>query len=171
MAAQPDAATRWLGAWLGALHYRLDGLTRRGCLQDLAVLTGREDRPDEVERTLRNAYRVNTVAVLEVLSMVDRKLDAKPREAYERYHVPPELAGSVRIINTLTAVSAASMREKLDEILSCKRLVSTSLHGMVFAESYGIPCLYFSPRGTPESRMARPTSRSLPKLSEVSMWR
>ncbi len=69
-----DSARR-LGAWLGALHYRLDGRTRRRCLQDLAVLTGREDRPDEVERTLRSAYRVNTVAVLEVLNMVDRKLD------------------------------------------------------------------------------------------------
>jgi len=38
------------------------------------------------------------------------------------------------------------MRARLDEILECERIVSTSLHGMVFAESYGIPCLYFSPR-------------------------
>jgi hypothetical protein len=38
------------------------------------------------------------------------------------------------------------LRERLDDILACKRIVSTSLHGMVFAESYGIPCLYFSPR-------------------------
>jgi KDO2-lipid IV(A) lauroyltransferase len=61
---------------LGALHYRLDGRTRRSCLQDLAVLTGRKPGDPEVTRTLRNAYRVNTVALLEVLCMVDRKLAA-----------------------------------------------------------------------------------------------
>jgi len=96
------------------------------------------------------------IGVIVHLSDLDgRALDALPREAYARYHIPAEFEGSVRIINTLTAISAESMREKLDEILSCKRLVSTSLHGMVFAESYGIPCLYFSPRGTPEGLIGR----------------
>ncbi|MCS0500788.1 polysaccharide pyruvyl transferase family protein [Ancylobacter mangrovi] len=93
--------------------------------------------------------------IVHLSDLVDRSLDAQPREAYSRYHIPDEFKDSVRIINTLTEVSAASMREKLDEILSCKRLVSTSLHGMVFAESYGIPCLYFSPRGTPEGLIGR----------------
>jgi lauroyl/myristoyl acyltransferase len=69
-------SARWLGAVLGSLHYWLDGATRRRCLQDLAKLTGRAQGDAEVVRTLRSGYRVNTVAVLEVLSMVDRKLDA-----------------------------------------------------------------------------------------------
>lgn len=69
-----DSARR-LGASLGALQYRLDAETRRRCLADIADLTGRETAT-EVEGVLRNAYRVNTIAVLEVLSMVDRKLDA-----------------------------------------------------------------------------------------------
>ena len=93
--------------------------------------------------------------IVHLSDLADRSLDALPREAYERYHIPADFEGSVHIINTLTAVSAASMREKLDEILACKRLVSTSLHGMVFAESYGIPCLYFSPRGAPEGLINR----------------
>ena len=84
-----------------------------------------------------------------------RLLDALPREAYTRYNIPAEFEGTVRIINTLTAISADSMQKKLDEILSCRRLVSTSLHGMVFAESYGIPCLYFAPRGTHEGLIDR----------------
>jgi KDO2-lipid IV(A) lauroyltransferase len=67
---------RSLGALLGALHYRLDGGTRRRCLHDLAVLTGHKPGDSSVTRTLRSAYRVNTVALLEVLRMVDRKLAA-----------------------------------------------------------------------------------------------
>lgn len=69
-------SARWLGARLGALQYWLDGATRKRCERDLAQLTGRSVDDPEVARTLRSGYRVNTMAVLEVLSMVDRKLDA-----------------------------------------------------------------------------------------------
>lgn len=93
--------------------------------------------------------------IVHLSDLTDRALDTLPREAYERYHIPAEFEGSVHIINTLTPISAQGLRDKLDEILSCKRLVSTSLHGMVFAESYGIPCLYFSPRGQPEGLIER----------------
>jgi lauroyl/myristoyl acyltransferase len=67
---------RQLGEWLGALQYHLDGETRRRCQQDLAALMGRAAEDPEVVRTLRSGYRVNTIAILEVLSMVDRKIDA-----------------------------------------------------------------------------------------------
>lgn len=69
-------AARPLGTLLGAMHYLLGVTDRRQCLQDLAPLLGRRSGDALVERTLRNAYRVNTIAVLEVLSMVDRQLDA-----------------------------------------------------------------------------------------------
>jgi hypothetical protein len=51
------------------------------------------------------------------------------------------------LLNTVTPKSVDGLKQRLDDILSCKRIVSTSLHGMVFAESYGIPCLYFGVRG------------------------
>ncbi|HMA10264.1 MAG TPA: lysophospholipid acyltransferase family protein [Steroidobacteraceae bacterium] len=69
-------AARPIGAALGALHYLLGATERRRCLADLAPLLGRGPGDPLVEATLRNAYRVNTIAVLEVLSMVDRQLDA-----------------------------------------------------------------------------------------------
>jgi lauroyl/myristoyl acyltransferase len=69
-------AARPVGTAMGALHYLLGATERRRCLHDLAPLMGREPGDRLVERTLRNAYRVNTIAVLEVLSMVDRQLDA-----------------------------------------------------------------------------------------------
>lgn len=74
-------SARPLGRFLGALQYRLDGRTRRACLAGIASLTGRLPDDPAVARTLREAYRVNTIAVLEVLSMVDRQLDGERLQA------------------------------------------------------------------------------------------
>jgi KDO2-lipid IV(A) lauroyltransferase len=70
-------SARPLGTLFGALQYRFDAKLRRHCLEGLAALMGRKPADREVKRTLRSAYRVNTIAVLEVLSMVDTRLDAR----------------------------------------------------------------------------------------------
>jgi KDO2-lipid IV(A) lauroyltransferase len=70
------------GSWLAAVHYRLGTRTRRRCLAGLAAWTGHAPSDPQVARTLREAYRVNTIAVLEVLSMVDRRLDAARLHKY-----------------------------------------------------------------------------------------
>ena len=75
-----DCARR-IGPALGTLHYALGRSTRNTCLEGLAALQGRRIDDRELVRVLRNAYRVNTTAVLEVLSMVDRKLDAARLQA------------------------------------------------------------------------------------------
>jgi lauroyl/myristoyl acyltransferase len=67
---------RTLGARIGWMHYVMEGRTRRACLAGIAALQGRNADDPAVVATLREAYRVNTIAVLEVLSMVDQKLDA-----------------------------------------------------------------------------------------------
>lgn len=67
---------RRLGARLGRIHYLSSRTTRRRCLEGIAAALGRAPRDPVVVSTLREAYRVNTIAVLEVLSMVDRKLDS-----------------------------------------------------------------------------------------------
>nr|PZN60798.1 MAG: hypothetical protein DIU62_14205 [Pseudomonadota bacterium] len=66
---------RGVGARLARLHYALGRSTRRACLEGIAALKGRAPDDPEVAKILREAYRVNTIAVLEVLSMVDRRLD------------------------------------------------------------------------------------------------
>jgi hypothetical protein len=66
-------------------------------------------------------------------------------DALERYSVPEELKHAVRIISPITDRDLKSMEERLFEILSCKRIASTSLHGLVIAETYGIPCVWFAP--------------------------
>lgn len=68
---------RRFGPFFGTLHYYLDGKVRRCCQCGVGAMLGRDQRDPEVIRTLRSAYRVNTIGVGEVLSMVDRKLDSQ----------------------------------------------------------------------------------------------
>lgn len=85
--------------------------------------------------------------ILHLSELADRATECHPRAGLRRAEIPAEFAGSVRLINTVTDISTGGMRARLDDILSCRRIVSTSLHGLVFAESYGIPCLPFPARG------------------------
>lgn len=57
-----------------------------------------------------------------------------------RYRIPDSLTADVKIITTLTQPSFKAIEAKIQEITSCKRILSTSLHGLVIAEAYGIPC-------------------------------
>jgi KDO2-lipid IV(A) lauroyltransferase len=70
-----DGARRF-GGLLGEIHFWFGARIRRQCLEGLAPLMQLDAGDPRVAQTLRAAYRVNTTAVLEVLSMVDRRLDA-----------------------------------------------------------------------------------------------
>jgi hypothetical protein len=95
------------------------------------------------------AKRWELGVILHLSDLTDRAFAVHFNPLHERYVIPPELAGSVRLINTVTPVDVPSLFAKVDEIRSCRRIVSTSLHGMVLAEAYRIPCLYFGVRGAP----------------------
>src|SRR5690606_37319438 len=66
---------RPLGRFFGGLQYVLQVFNRRRCQADIAVVLGRDPADPQVARTLRSAYRVNTISALEVVSMVDRRID------------------------------------------------------------------------------------------------
>lgn len=97
--------------------------------------------------------------ILHLSELAERELVCSPKINFKRYVIPQHHAGSIKLINTLTEPSVEALKTKIDEVLSCRRIVSTSLHGMVLAECYRIPCLYF---GTSEKQ---PGLKSL-KLSE-----
>jgi hypothetical protein len=86
-------------------------------------------------------------AILHLSELKDRSPVAIPRDNIRRFDIPAELADDVHLITTCAPISMQAIGDKIDEILACERIVSTSLHGMVIAESYGIPCLYFAPNG------------------------
>ncbi len=97
--------------------------------------------------------------ILHLSELKDRGVVAVPQDGMRRFDIPAELAGDVHLITTCTPISMQSVGDKIDEILACERIVSTSLHGMVVAESYGIPCLYFPPHGAgigPEEKALDP---------------
>lgn len=85
--------------------------------------------------------------ILHLSELATREMEAHPLPEFGRYVVPDELRNDVHLITTVTPVSIDGLKDKIDEIRACERIVSMSLHGMVIAESLGIPCLYFSPIG------------------------
>ncbi len=85
--------------------------------------------------------------ILDLSELAERTLDCRTPPASSRARRPADLARSIHVMNTLTPVSATGLRAKLDEILACRRILSSSLHGLVIAESYGIPCLPFARGG------------------------
>lgn len=87
--------------------------------------------------------------ILHLSELEDREMETHPKAILDRYRVPPEFEGQVRLITMVTGTEPNDLRRKVDEILDCKRIVSTSLHGMVIAEAYGIPCFYLARRGKP----------------------
>lgn len=70
------------------------------------------------------------------------------REAYGVIHhhsSMPDCAGE-RTISILTA----DHRRFVDEITGCEKIISSSLHGIIFAESYGIPAVFLQQKTNKE---------------------
>lgn len=80
--------------------------------------------------------------VLHLTEVENPAFAPKPMD-YARYGVDPDFSSRVKIIHPMTARSVAAVRAKVEEILSCRRILSTSLHGLLIAEAYGIPCAAF----------------------------
>ncbi|WP_019904167.1 polysaccharide pyruvyl transferase family protein [Methylobacterium sp. 77] len=93
--------------------------------------------------TIKKRYKLGVI--LHLSELANREMEAVPRKEIARFRIPAELADDIHLITTVTELHVGALQSKIDEILSCERIVSTSLHGMVIAESYGIPCLYFAP--------------------------
>lgn len=68
---------------------------------------------------------------------------ARPPADSLRFQIDQADAGSVLLINTWHEPTWEGIRKTLRAILSCKRIVSQSFHGVVIAEAYGIPVLNF----------------------------
>jgi pyruvyltransferase len=96
--------------------------------------------PSIIQPSQEKSYELGVVVHLTELA--ERTTTASTHERLLRYRIPPEFANSVRIINTLIKPTFQAIERKVQEITACKRILSTSLHGLVIAEAYNIPCLY-----------------------------
>lgn len=63
------------------------------------------------------------------------------KDEWSSFEIPDLLKASITPINTWHKADLKGMLDKLRLILSCKRIASRSFHGVVIAETYGIPCL------------------------------
>jgi hypothetical protein len=66
-----------------------------------------------------------------------------PGPDFRRYAVPEALRGDIRVINTLIEPTLEALIAKVGEILSCRRILSSSFHGLVIPLAYGVPALTF----------------------------
>ena len=83
-------------------------------------------------------YELGVIVHLSELTELSDTASVKPNLI--RYQIPAALSSSIRIITTITQPSFEALAARVQEITACKRIVSTSLHGLVIAETYGIPC-------------------------------
>jgi polysaccharide pyruvyl transferase WcaK-like protein len=69
--------------------------------------------------------------------------NAPPKSDSLRYFIEPKFEDKVTLINTWHEPTWDGIVAKLRQILSCKRILSQSFHGVVIAEAYGIPVLNY----------------------------
>lgn len=93
-----------------------------------------------------------------ISSMASKSVDLDLRETAKRF-VGSETDG-VYVFNTYHGATWAEFRSKFEMLLSCKRIVTTSFHGLIIADAYRIPCIHF-PQGATGFSMEniRPGSR------------
>ena len=92
-------------------------------------------------REVPKVYELGVVLHLTELEM--KTVVAHPRPEYRRYVVPESLRRSVRLISMYASDNVEAMRAKVALICACKAIVSTSLHGLAFADAYGVPAAWF----------------------------
>ncbi|MCS0494510.1 polysaccharide pyruvyl transferase family protein [Ancylobacter sp. MQZ15Z-1] len=142
--APPGHGAIVLHATSGPVAERLmaNGGKRPGLYGDPAWLLPRFYRP-----RIRKKWKLGVI--LHLSELADRSYEPHPLPAFERYDVPEEFQDDVHLITTVTPLGVPALKAKLDEILACERIVSMSMHGLIIAEAYGIPCLYFPPLSEP----------------------
>jgi hypothetical protein len=139
--ARPRDTTIDVRATRGPISHRLLGdIARPPVYGDPVWLLERFYRPSVTKHW-------DVGVIIHLADLADRAFEAHPKPQMLRYRTDTPDGLSIRLLNTVTQRSAAALRARVDDIMACRRIVSTSLHGLVIAEAYGIPCMYFAPRG------------------------
>jgi hypothetical protein len=92
---------------------------------------------------LRPTKRYELGVFLHISELPRAAVDALPLPEFRRYDILPDLSQAVIVRNTYVDSNLTAIRAKVEEILACKRILSTGLHALVVAEAFGIPCATF----------------------------
>ncbi|ONG48673.1 hypothetical protein BKE38_21610 [Pseudoroseomonas deserti] len=82
-----------------------------------------------------------------ISAMAEKSVHATPRPEQTRLQVSG--TDGVKIVHTFHDSSWSGFQAKLAELLACRRIVTTSFHGLILADVFRIPCLYFPLRNAP----------------------
>jgi pyruvyltransferase len=88
----------------------------------------------------RPAVRHELGVVMHIVQLAEKTPEAIPKPGLLKYQASPN--DNIKLISTFHEPTWDGFKLKLEEILSCKRIISCSLHGMLIAEAYGIPCAF-----------------------------
>lgn len=121
---------------ISAGHYRDFGLVVPEVYGDPVWLL-----PSIVDEPVDKRYELGVIP--HIRDVAEYRPDSPPRPDSMRCAVDPADAGSIAVINTWHEPTWEGLLAKLRLIRSCKRIVSQSFHGLVIAETYGIPALNF----------------------------
>lgn len=86
-----------------------------------------------------------------ISGLATKTVDSQPQADRQRLQFSE--TDGVKLVPTYHEASWEGFKAKLNEILACKRIVSTSFHGLILADAFRIPCLYFPPRNGGELRL------------------
>jgi polysaccharide pyruvyl transferase WcaK-like protein len=96
--------------------------------------------------------------------------ESPPRSESLRCVIDEDLSSSIIVLNTWHEPTWEGIKAKLRLMLSCKRIVSQSFHGVVIAEAYGIPVLHFRQyRGARRNGQVRINLRA-PCRTDPRVW-
>jgi len=85
--------------------------------------------------------------IVHVSELQASQATAQVNPKLKRYRIPPDLESQIKLMHTFVPPHLEAIIQLIKEITACKRIVSTSLHGLVIAEAYGIPCAYLHTGG------------------------
>lgn len=88
----------------------------------------------------RPVPRYELGVVMHLSELAEKTPEANPKPKLLKYQAG--LNDNIRLISTFHEPTWEGFKLKLEELLSCKRIISRSLHGMLIAEAYGIPCAF-----------------------------
>lgn len=121
---------------ISAQHYRDFGISVPDVFGDPVWLL-----PSIVSEPVEKQYELGVIP--HIRDVADHHPSAPPRADSLRYAVDAADARDVVVINTWHEPTWEGLLAKLRLIRSCKRIASQSFHGLVIAETYGIPSLNF----------------------------
>jgi pyruvyltransferase len=121
---------------ISAQHYRDFGIAVPDVFGDPVWLL-----PSILHEPVEKKYELGVIP--HIRDVADHHPDAPARADSLRYVVDAADARDVVVINTWHEPTWEGLLAKVRLIRSCKRIASQSFHGVVIAETYGIPCLNF----------------------------